>query len=576
MSAEEKVKKEKEDTKCATHQKPFTLFCEEPECKVSICVKCLTETHPQHKVADIESKAEQGKKILFEASQSAEHLSKKYADHIRQLDSAFEKLVTTRDMAKERLFEQEKFLITKIQKLTMQAQNKMWEHMREQIGRINEEEARFRKAEHDMNVLSQTLESVDTPAEILLKARTAVQNVIDISDTVKNAPLMNISAPQFIPGPTEYIQQLSIENLLGSIVELEVPVHPHHIEYGGRSLKLPVNWSSLGEIPPFLEYLPDISWDIEDKGEVKQICGLGDNLVVYTETQDKGSLAIYSTNGEKLCTADDGPYTRYDFPLLDLKAGGAVTDMTAVIPRNSNDVYLMTTHGDKDCVSGWDFNVKRIQRGDYYISALNINDDSGFANGCPEWICSPGQGVLYLVEGKSPHQKLQLLGVVAPEKNPRRSIQGQRKISLEKNEAMEIGIPEVTGLAFYKSHTNEDILVFKSSAFGGSVVAKRASGLQTLWHLDNVNVISVCPDPQRNLLHVFEHRQDGRAAIHVYQPSSCETDVGKIFMVFKQWTHLEEKIKGIMCYQNKLMGIVKKIFSGVNTIQIFKTRVAEW
>ncbi len=462
---------------------------------------------------DIKSKAEQGKKILLQASKNAMELSKRYTDYITQIDSALKRMLIHSDKAYDRLNAQENRFHRLIQAWGEANRRKISEHVWDEITKINREKAKIDKAEKEMKLLVQTWENTNTSEKIISEAKTAVQKVVDLSSSVVNTTATNISAPDFIPGPTETIQGISAFQFFGEFGTENLPVFFPNNKPEDRKLELPLEKPTLMENPPIAECNPQKVFTIQGGGEVKQICSLGDNMVVYSEMQDRASLSIYNTEGEKLCTADDGEYSRYCYTLLNLRQGGAVTDMATIIPKNSNDVYLMTCHRDKNWLVSWDLDVQRIQQGHYYLTDLLAHS---FISGCPEWICSSKKGVLYLVEGKSPHQEVQMIGVLAAK---RRKGKGKERVRLSPEfhleETQEIGLPGVTGLACYKSQNKEDVLVFKSSAFGGSVIAKKASNLQTLWQLNNINVTSMCSDRQRNLLYVLQNGRDGSGSIHV-------------------------------------------------------------
>ncbi len=50
LTENEKAKKEKKATECDKHRQPHLLYCEEPNCKVSICALCIPESHQGHTV----------------------------------------------------------------------------------------------------------------------------------------------------------------------------------------------------------------------------------------------------------------------------------------------------------------------------------------------------------------------------------------------------------------------------------------------------------------------------------------------------------------------------------------------
>ncbi len=515
---------------CPKHQQPLILFCNEPKCQVSICALCIPESHPLHNVVKAESKIEQGKKVLQESAKTAKQFCRKYLDDCDQLDSAIRRLETIGNRAIERVNHQKRSLEVSFQVAIANFSRDLNTHIRvcmaAEKARLLEEREKIMAEGKKMNSLVQNWETVTNPQMILSEADAAVKKISAISDQIKDISLSEFSIPSFVLGSMEGV---SVKNYFGSIAMEKSPVilPPTVSECG--TLEFPEEPTTGQETCPIKEISLQMSWDIKDstggnsvgnlpwqikeKIGIKHICAVGEKIVVYKQYLEhstlKGLLMGFSINGEILCSGRDGHFS--------LGGVGEVTDMVGIIPRNSNQPYLMTSHRETNELNIWQFDKQRIHQADNDASPFR-----GIMGGFPEWICPAGKGILYLVSGKSPHQTVQMFGVVASK--PEDSTKERVQISTKSHQPKEVGIAQITGLACVKSPSKEDILVFSSHAHEGAVVAKVASNLQTLWRIGDqegcefIDVASMCVDPKRSLLYlVHKNIHDARGnALLVY------------------------------------------------------------
>ncbi len=507
-----KNKKRNENADCPTHQKPFVLFCNEPNCHVSVCAKCITERHNNHTFIPIESKAEQGKKILQISSKSAKQMCKKYANHCGQIDLAIRRVHNISKESIDVVNEYKMRVQATAEYFADQLSEEITKNMAVEITRLNKEKEKISISEWKMNSLVQSWNAITSPQEILSEASVAVKKILEISDQIKDSPLSEVSIPNFLP--TRMADRL--ENPVGSIFMGKMPVIlPLSIsEYG--KLEFPAESTPRQEMSPIRELNLQMSWEIkggrgrnmdppwdylhtnESSIGIRQICAVGDKIVVVKQNGEESSLIAFNINGDIVCSTREGHSS--------LRCLWGVTDMAEAIPRNSNEAFLITSHREKNELAIWQFDEQQIYRCDNLV---------GFApdieGGCPDWICSAGKGSVYLVSGKSPEQVVWKLGVVAS--NPENAGNRRAHISLEFSESRKIGINDVRGLACIKAPNKEDVLVFSSADLkGGALVAKTASSLQTLWRVDNSEhdrmwVKSMCVDPKRGLLYTLHDRR---------------------------------------------------------------------
>ncbi len=509
---------------CPKHQQPLILFCNEPKCQVSICALCIPESHPLHNVVKAESKIEQGKKVLQESATNARQLCKKYVDDCDQLDLAIKRLHTMGNEAIEKVNEEKMILEgnfkSNIQHYARGLCNKIKASMATEEARLFKEKERINTSKKKMNSLVQNWETITNPQMILSEADSATKRISDISDQIKGMSFNEFSIPNFAKGSMEGV---AVEKYFGSVSTENFPVRlPQTVTQRG-TLEFPEEPTTGQDTCPIKEVNLQMSWDIKVSRDVdldrrlpwtirkrigiKHMCAVGDKIVVYKQNFEqgtlKGSLTGYSINGDILCSSREG------HPSL----GGVreVTHMVEVIPRNSKRSYLITSHKESNELNIWQLDDKRIHQGDNDAGFFG----GGIVGGYPEWLCPAGRGALYLVSGNSPHQSVQMFGVVASKTQDAKKERAQ--ISTKSHKSREIGIADIIGLACVKSPSKEDILVFSSHYDGGALVAKMASNLQTLWRIgqppscDFIDVTSMSVDPKQNLLYLV-HKDIGNGS----------------------------------------------------------------
>ncbi len=505
-----KNKKQKENLECPSHQQPLILFCNEPRCKVSICALCIPESHPLHNVIRIESKAEQGKKILRESSESAKQLRKKYVDDCSQLDLAIKRVHNIGKEVIDAVNERERsitgHLCCQVANYATSLRDKVSAYVSGVKTRLKKEKELISTSERKMNSLVKRWETTTRPQEILSEANAAFKKISEVSNQLKELSISEFRIPQFIPGNRENI---SVENYFGFVSTENMPLSlPQTISESG-TLKFPTESTTGQETSPIKEFKLQMEWrirdgrcnnpplwNIEDGIRITQICAVGDKIVVLKQCEDQSRLIAFDINGDIVCSTHEGHSS--------ISGKGEVTDMAEVIPENSDMAYLMTSHRERNELIIWQLDKERIEQCRHHIDYTGRKVQGG----CPEWICSAGKGNVYLVSGKSPHQTVQMLGVVAAP-SPFDTQYNVHPISPKffESKRVHIGLAEITGVACIKPPNKEDILVFSSSALDGALVGKTASTLQTLWRIGNsycdyIIVKNMCVDPKRHLLYL--------------------------------------------------------------------------
>ena len=85
-----------EYTKCTEHEKDEVLFCQEPGCKIAICILCLSASHLGHKVvAMVEEMKDTRTKILKMIEVTSESLSAKITNETDACQRAKEKTASS-------------------------------------------------------------------------------------------------------------------------------------------------------------------------------------------------------------------------------------------------------------------------------------------------------------------------------------------------------------------------------------------------------------------------------------------------------------------------------------------------
>ncbi len=371
-----KNKKQKENLECPSHQQPLILFCNEPRCKVSICALCIPESHPLHNVIRIESKAEQGKKILRESSESAKQLRKKYVDDCSQLDLAIKRVHNIGKEVIDAVNLQEREIkghfSCQIANYATSLRDKVSAYIAGVETRLKKEKETISTSERKMNSLLERWETSTSPQEILSEASVAFQKISEVSNQMKELSISEVRIPQFIPGNTN---DISVENYFGFVSTEKMPLSlPQAVSEDG-TLKFPTECTTGQGTSPIKEFKLQKEWKIRDGrgnnphlwgiGErigITQICAVGDKIVVAKQHAEESKLIAFNVKGDIVCSSLGG-HTHSS-----LSGKGEITDMAEVIPENSNMAYLMTSHREKNELIIWQLDKEQIRQCYHHVA----------------------------------------------------------------------------------------------------------------------------------------------------------------------------------------------------------------
>ena len=199
----EKIKQEKKkDSICEKHNRPLTTFCDNEKCQVVLCEICMLREHRDHKIVEIDKKAEQIVRILLKRKENIDAIRADYVTHTQsmreiadEINAETSKTLDAIDNAREILLDQVMKNTEKLKNDTIQMQQKNLKAIKATCTDFRE----IKEMHQEAGIFIEKVINNSSPYDLVIKKSEIEKEVNDMIDKVKPGRdwLNSYSLPSF-------------------------------------------------------------------------------------------------------------------------------------------------------------------------------------------------------------------------------------------------------------------------------------------------------------------------------------------------------------------------------------------
>ncbi len=203
----EKTKQEKKkDTICEKHDRPLTTFCDNETCQVVLCEICMLREHRDHKIVEIEEKAEQIVRILLKKKENIDAIRVDYVKHTQVMREIVDEINTKTSKTLDAIDNAREKLLDQVMKCTEALKNKAIQMQQKNLKSIKATCTDFREIKEihqEAGTFIEKFINENSPYDLVIKKSEIEKEVDDIVGHVKPGRgwLNSYSLPSFNTKP---------------------------------------------------------------------------------------------------------------------------------------------------------------------------------------------------------------------------------------------------------------------------------------------------------------------------------------------------------------------------------------